>query len=92
MDIALFWSISWCTGDCEKHPDVRRVLGKIAAVTGVPKQHYESFQASQSSLYRILYIASDLGRLPHDADADADAVGAEIRDRAKIQCPSRLRK
>jgi hypothetical protein len=90
MDIALFWSISWCTGDCEKHPDVRRVLGKIAAVTGVPKQHYESFQASQSSPDRILYIASDLGRLPHDSDADA--VGSEIRDRAKIQCSSRLRK
>ena len=55
MDIALFWSISWCTGDCEKHPDVRRVLGKIAAVTGVPKQHYESFQASP--LLIVSYIS-----------------------------------
>lgn len=39
------WPSSWCTGDCEKHPDVRRVLGKIEAVTGVPKRNYESFQA-----------------------------------------------
>lgn len=35
---------SWCAGECENHPEVKKVYKKIEEVTGVPRKNYESFQ------------------------------------------------
>lgn len=37
---------SWCIGECEDHPDVQSILGKIETITGVPRVNYESFQVA----------------------------------------------
>eukprot|EP01036_Dinobryon_divergens_P028413 gene28414-37350_t len=55
-------SNSWCTGDCEKHPDVRRVLSKIEAVTGVPKRNYESFQVLKYETGQKYNVHHDYGK------------------------------
>jgi len=40
-------SNSWCRGACEDNPHVQRLMSKIAEVTNVPKENYESFQVLQ---------------------------------------------
>eukprot|EP00586_Coscinodiscus_wailesii_P003664 CAMPEP_0172488566 /NCGR_PEP_ID=MMETSP1066-20121228/18160_1 /TAXON_ID=671091 /ORGANISM="Coscinodiscus wailesii, Strain CCMP2513" /LENGTH=451 /DNA_ID=CAMNT_0013255869 /DNA_START=267 /DNA_END=1619 /DNA_ORIENTATION=- len=37
-------SNAWCTGACERLPEVRSVTRRIEEVTGVPETNYESFQ------------------------------------------------
>ena len=37
-------SNSWCTAECEAHPDVQTIISKIEEVTNVPRENYESFQ------------------------------------------------
>jgi prolyl 4-hydroxylase len=37
-------SNAWCTGACERLPEVQAVTTRIEQVTHIPKSHYESFQ------------------------------------------------
>ena len=43
-------SNSWCTADCENHPDVQSIIKKIEEVTLVPSDNYESFQVLRYDL------------------------------------------
>jgi|EP01033_Poteriospumella_lacustris_P015932 prolyl 4-hydroxylase len=54
-------SNGWCTGECERHPKVRRVLRKIEEVTGVPSQNYESFQVLKYELNQFYRTHHDYG-------------------------------
>mmetsp|Transcript_29215 Transcript_29215/g.21746 ORF Transcript_29215/g.21746 Transcript_29215/m.21746 type:complete len:396 (+) Transcript_29215:64-1251(+) len=54
-------SNGWCTGECERHPKVRRVLSKIEEVTGVPSQNYESFQVLKYELNQYYKTHHDYG-------------------------------
>jgi prolyl 4-hydroxylase len=54
-------SNGWCTGECERHPKVRRVLRKIEEVTEVPSQNYESFQVLKYELNQFYRTHHDYG-------------------------------
>jgi hypothetical protein len=56
-------SNGWCDKDCEQKPLVKKVMGKIEEVTGVPRTHYESFQVTFHCSYSYsMLIASYVNR------------------------------
>jgi prolyl 4-hydroxylase len=60
-------SNAWCTGKCERLPEVKAVTSRIEAVTHIPKSHYESFQILQYShnqFYRSHHDSSDTNKSP----------------------------
>lgn len=50
---------AWCTGACEASPAVQRVSERIADVTGVPVENFESFQV-------LRYLPGQYYRAHHD--------------------------
>lgn len=54
-------SNSWCRGECESHPSVNEILRNIAAVTGVPKENYESFQVLKYEVGQRYGVHHDYG-------------------------------
>lgn len=54
---------AWCTAECEKDPDVIRVLQRIEQFTRVPQDNYESFQILQ-------YQPGQFYRVHHDNGGD----------------------
>jgi len=54
-------SNSWCDKQCEKHPDVQKIIKKIEYVTNVPYQNYESFQVLRYELGQKYIAHHDYG-------------------------------
>eukprot|EP00633_Aureoumbra_lagunensis_P004346 CAMPEP_0197316904 /NCGR_PEP_ID=MMETSP0891-20130614/44775_1 /TAXON_ID=44058 ORGANISM="Aureoumbra lagunensis, Strain CCMP1510" /NCGR_SAMPLE_ID=MMETSP0891 /ASSEMBLY_ACC=CAM_ASM_000534 /LENGTH=503 /DNA_ID=CAMNT_0042806615 /DNA_START=78 /DNA_END=1589 /DNA_ORIENTATION=+ len=50
---------AWCNNRCEKTPETIAVMNRIAAVTGVPTENYESFQV-------LRYTKDQYYRTHHD--------------------------
>ena len=54
-------SNSWCTSDCESHPDVQTIIEKIEDVTRVPRENYESFQVLRYETGQKYVVHHDYG-------------------------------
>lgn len=58
-------SNAWCTGACEKLPEVDAVTARIEKVTEIPRSHYESFQILE-------YTHDQFYRMHHDSSTNKD--------------------
>ena len=63
---------AWCTHACEQLPGVQSATAKIERVTGIPQNHYESFQVLQ-------YHKNQFYRMHHDSSAGKDETPAGHR-------------
>jgi len=62
-------SNAWCVRQCEELPEVKRVTARIEDVTGIDRDHYESFQILEYGLnqfYRMHHDSSDGKKLQPD--------------------------
>uniref|UniRef100_A0A7R9VXA9 Fe2OG dioxygenase domain-containing protein n=1 Tax=Pseudictyota dubia TaxID=2749911 RepID=A0A7R9VXA9_9STRA len=62
-------SNAWCIGQCEYLPEVKAVTTRIEDVTGIKRDHYESFQILEyepNQFYRMHHDSSDGKQLQPD--------------------------
>jgi len=54
-------SNAWCRADCEANPHVRNVMDKIAEVTRIPIENFESFQILRYEIGQQYVMHHDYG-------------------------------